>query len=596
MSDIHRKVLELFQEGVDRGASAQALRAEIQDHLARCAACRMDVEIDQRLRAEAALRWPAALEPQRSAGEMLSAMQAEKDGKMHRQLILKPLRAAAWAALAILLVLGLYWVIANLRPQPAALPIPTRVETATPPPETATPTPGSGEAGFSKTPLEPFATSPDMTGRGLWSPDSKWFFYDLVETGEDPLSDRRVTTINFLDPASGEICQADQTLLGQWSLSNIARWLPGDRLLIVLADQMQPPGERPLRAEDQGAKVYTPCGETLSLDDRFPEAVLSMPFLLNEGTFVALQGETHYWLLDPAALVSHQLDEPLPSSDDRLAWSPSGDQLAIYQPAAPGDQATSGMLTLLDAESGAVVKTIELASGGEVAMIDWLQEDTIYVWTFSEKGPLLVDLAGAAPRVIRVLPDWFGLDLVYPNDFAADASVADESAGTYHIAFKVNTASDHATYLYHSESGEVEKLPVEGSTYLIFPDGDFEPLFLTEDGPTYTDEFDLVWVDDADKGVQHLRVAGHATRNYPILWPRLLSNGSQIAFASSQGVSLVSIPDGKLLSFWSLEGGGDPSGRPALSPDGRFLSVPAWVPDAQPPNPGGLFYMIPLEP
>jgi hypothetical protein len=595
MSDIHRSVFELFQKGVDRGVPVQALRLEFQEHLAGCPQCRLDIEIEQRLPAEAASDRLAALEPQRPAGEMLAAMLAGRDGKMHRPQILKPLQVVAWTALAVLLVLGLYWVIANLRPQPAAPPIATGVETATPPPEAATPTPEPGEAVFQKTPLEPFATSVDPAGRGLWSPDSKWFFFDLVETGPDPLSDRRVTTINFLDPATGEICQSGQTFLGQWALSNIARWLPGNRLIIVLADQMQPPGERPLMAEDQGAKVYTPCGETLSLKDRFPEAVLSMPTLLKEGSWVVLQGETHYWLLDPQALSARRLEQPLPGPDDRLAWSPSGEQLAIYRPDVPGDQARAGTITLLEASSGTVVSTIELAPGGEVALMDWFREDTIYVWAFFEKGPLLVDLAGAEPRVVRVLPELFGLDLVYPDDFAADSSVADETSGAYHIAFKVNTAADKTTYLYHSESGAVEKLPVEGNTYLIFPDGDLEPLFLTEDGPTYTDEFDLVWVDEPAKGIRHLRVAGHTPRDYPILWPRLLSDGSQIAFASTQGVSLVSIPDGQLVNFWSLEGGGEPS-RPVLSPDGRFLSVSAWVQDTQPPNPGGLFYLIPLEP
>jgi hypothetical protein len=231
---------------------------------------------------------------------------------------------------------------------------------------------------------------------------------------------------------------------------------------------------------------------------------------------------------------------------------------------------------LLDAESGEVVRTIDLPAAGEVSLLDWLLDETIYVWLFSEAGagPVLVDLAGSEPRVITVLPELFGLDLVYPDEFSADTSVADESAGTYHIAFKLNTASDKATYLYHSESDQVEKLPVEGHTYLIFPDGDLEPLFLAEDEPTYTDEFDLVWVDEPEKGIQHLSVAGHTPRDYPILWPRMVPDGSKIAFASSQGVSLVSIPEGQLLGFWKLEGGGDP--RPAVaSPDSRFLVVSA---------------------
>ena len=49
---------------------------------------------------------------------------------------------------------------------------------------------------------------------------------------------------------------------------------------------------------------------------------------------------------------------------------------------------------------------------------------------------------------------------------------------------------------------------------------------------------------------------GHQPRNYPNLFPRYLPEKSQLAFASSQGVSLVSIPDGEMIAFWELAGGG----------------------------------------
>lgn len=580
MSDIHRSAFERFQKGVDRGVPVRELRAGLQEHLASCPDCRRDIDIHQGLRAEAALRSPATLKPRRPAGETLAAMAAEMQAKRRRQLVFRPLRVAVWVALVILMVLGANWAIANLRPQPAVTPVPSEIEEVVPPPEQATPTPVSGDTELQKTPLVPFATGADLAGRGLWSPDGQWFFFDLVEAGEDPLSDRRVTTANFLDPATGEVCRQDQEFLGPVNLSDQARWLPDGRLLLV--------------SQDEGAQVLAPCGETLSLADRFSEPILSLPARDSESRYALLQGESRYWLLDTGTLNARPLEGLLPAEQDRQAWSPSGEQLAIYQP-APGDQATGGQITLLDAESGEVVRTIELPAAGEVSLLDWLLDETIYVWIFSETGPVLVDLAGSEPRVITVLPELFGLDLVYPDEFSADTSVADESAGTYHIAFKVNTASDKATYLYHSESGQVEKLPVEGHTYLIFPDGDLEPLFLSEDEPTYTDEFDLVWVDEAEKGIQHLSVAGHTPRDYPILWPRMVPNGSQIAFASSQGVSLVSIPDGQLLHFWSLEGGGDP-GRSVASPDSRFVVVSAQTRNADGSAAGSAFYLIPVEP
>jgi hypothetical protein len=77
-------------------------------------------------------------------------------------------------------------------------------------------------------------------------------------------------------------------------------------------------------------------------------------------------------------------------------------------------------------------------------------------------------------------------------------------------------------------------------------------------------------VDDPQKPTQTLEAVGHTPRNYPILWPRLLPGRAQIALGSSQGVSLVSLPDGELLNFWSLESEGEPNPSLHASPDGRF--------------------------
>ena len=581
MSDIHRRTFELFQNGVDRRTPLRELRAGLQDHLASCPQCQMDIEIDQGLRAEAASRWPAALKPKRPAAETLVAMRAAADRKVLRQEIFKPLRVVAWIALAILFILGLNWAVANLRPQPATTPQPTDVRQVAPPPQGITPTPQPGELELPKTPLEPFATGAELLGRGLWSPDSKWFFFDLARAGEDPRSDRRVTAASFLDPASGEICQQDQEYLGPVNLSNQARWLPDGRLLIF--------------AQDEGVQVLAPCGETISLDDRFSEPILSIPIMQeHEEQYILLQGERQYWLLDSQTLDVRPLEGFLPGTEDRQAWSPSGEQLAIYQPGT-GDPPGPAQLTLLDAASGETLRTVELPPYPQMPMLLWLLDDTLYMYTFSENSPTLVDLSGSEPQIIKVLPELFGLNLAYPDEFSSDTVVADPSTGAYHIAFKVNTADDRATYLYHSESDQIERLPVESHTYLIFPDGDFEPLFSAQEELAYVDEFDLIWVDDAAKDIQHVSVAGHTPRSYPILWPHWIPGRQAVAFASSQGVSLVSIPGGQVLGFWSLEGGGD-ANRPMASPDGRFVVVATSTLSQDQSTSSSAYYLIPVEP
>jgi hypothetical protein len=89
--------------------------------------------------------------------------------------------------------------------------------------------------------------------------------------------------------------------------------------------------------------------------------------------------------------------------------------------------------------------------------------------------------------------------------------------------------------------------------------------------PPAGDAYELIWVDAPDAGSQFITVQGHLPRNYPNLFPRYLPESSQLAFNSSQGVSLVSIPDGETLGFWELAGGGGyssyvvpPSAFPAL--------------------------------
>lgn len=605
MSDIHRVFFERFQKGIDRGVPFPELRTELQEHLDGCPECRLDLNLHRELRAEAALRWPKDLEPRRPTSATLAAMEAEMDRNRRRRLVFKSLSAAGWIVLVILLVLGANWAIANLRPQPAVTAEPTQQQQFIPPVEVATPTPGSGDADSPKTPLEPIALGVSTPGRGLWSPHSRWVFFGLVESGEDPRSDRRVTTLNFLDVESGELCRQPQTLLGVIAVDNLVRWLPDNRLLFAswwAAPADENPAEQPPQDGPQvfvsgtpGVYLFTPCeDDLLSLNDLFSEAILAMPPTVNQGRYTLLQGESRYWLLDSESLSARPLEGLLPGMEDRVVWSPSGDRLAVYHP-EPSEPVARGQISLLDAGSGEVTQTIELPSVGEVLQLDWLVDEALFVWDYSEMGPWLVDLSGEQPRVISVLPELFDLDLAHPDQFSTSSSVGDPSSGTYHIAFKVNTAEDKATYLYHSETGELEVLPLEGHTFLIYLDGDLEPLFLAEDEPAYTDEFELVWVDDPEKGITHLSVEGHTPRDYPILWPRLVPGGSQIAFASSQGISLVSIPDGQLLEFWELQG---PSGYPVLaaaSPDGRYLSIAGSDLNATPPEPGGAFYLIPLE-
>jgi hypothetical protein len=611
MNDIHRTAFEFFQKGIDEGQADQKAGGVLGSHLATCPECQLDVRLYQGLQAEAALHWPEAAQPARSARELLDVLDAQQARNRRIQKVADPIRVAAWIILMVFFVLAINWAIANLRQEPAVTPSPTEEEQFAPPPVIATPTPRPSEGELQKIPLEPFARGGEAVERGIWSPDGSYLFFELSELPDGPLAGRSYSTLNFLHPESGEICQLPQKLLDFISLANLARWLPENRVLFVPVWAVPPedePGDSVPPDEpdafftgESGVYALTPCdAEPLDLSDRFSEPVFSLPAWNEHGPLFLLQGQSQYWLLDGNTLDARPIENPAPSSggEDRQSWSPSGEQLAIIQP-DPQRYGERSILHVFEVETGQVVRTVEIPYGEEfnTPIIEWLLEDTIYVWAFGEAGPLLVDFSREDPVITAVLPGLFGLDLAYPDEFMA-ATVAADEAGKYHIAFKVNTPSDKSTYLYHSETGQVEEFTTNANTLFLFPDGDFESLPRAEDEAGRADEFELVWVDDPIQEPELLVVEGHIPRSYPALRPRRVPDQSKIIFASGQGVSVISILGGQLEGFWSLESEGGVPFLPevSVSPTGEFAVVSAAIQfeDGSPWR--SAFYLIRLEP
>jgi hypothetical protein len=70
-----------------------------------------------------------------------------------------------------------------------------------------------------------------------------------------------------------------------------------------------------------------------------------------------------------------------------------------------------------------------------------------------------------------------------------------------------------------------------------------------------------------------LHLSGHVPRENPFLHLAYLPQASQIVAASAQGISLVALPDGEMVAYWTLAGDGF---GPWLSvaPDGSaFVAV-----------------------
>jgi hypothetical protein len=144
----------------------------------------------------------------------------------------------------------------------------------------------------------------------------------------------------------------------------------------------------------------------------------------------------------------------------------------------------------------------------------------------------------------------------------------------YHIVAHVNQPDDKSIYLYHGESGRVEKLAGEHQVMMIFPGEQSMSLVPWQDGSTVEDGYDFVWIDRPEQPQVHLQVTGHTPRNSTYLPSRLLPDGTRMLFGSTQGISLVSLPGGESLAFWLLAGAEEAT-LPTLdlAPNGRILAA-----------------------
>ncbi|MCL5995983.1 MAG: hypothetical protein M1546_08000 [Chloroflexi bacterium] len=369
--------------------------------------------------------------------------------------------------------------------------------------------------------------------------------FGLPETAEG----QRRMTVHFLDTTVGRVCHANVSFplepeMVEPGLRARHAWLPSGRLLLIMR-----PGE---------VVTLAPCEASVEdLSGHYTDAFSRVAASDRSGNHLLLRSETAYWVVDGATLQARQTAVRPNEYEfhwDRYAFSPSGERLAIAR--LNGRDSTGGStLYLLTAGAGDLVQSLSLdvASDQSAPMVEWLTNDELLL---HGPGALnIVDFRSDPPTIRNVLRDIFNLDIAYPNDISAMMSCGDRAGKGYHVAVRVNHPRDKALYLYHAETGSSETLHPEGHALLICPDGQRGDLQQREDNPTYRDEYELIWVDAPGKPVSHFAVQGHTPRNYPMLHVTYLPVSDQLAFGSSQGVSLNALPGGETLAFWTLGGG-----------------------------------------
>jgi WD40 repeat protein len=409
-----------------------------------------------------------------------------------------------------------------------------------------------------RTPAQPLFRSRFIT-LGTWSPDGGYLCFGALDITED----RSSVVLHFLHAESGEVCRAERHLPMKTDWHRQTAWLPDGRLLFLSTK-----GEMAL---------LTPCVAGVErLTGRYPATFDQVAAYEGMSGRILLESEGAFWILDGVSLEARQIPgvspNPYDAHWDHYAWSPDGEHLAISR-LNGRDRTEESTLYLVAGDTGEVVHRLplEYASDQQAPWVEWLAKDELL---YHGGGVLaIVNFRSHSPRMVDVLKDIFALDIDYPREISSMASVVHPAGGHYTLAVRVNHPRNQNLYLYHSETDSVVILQHEVHTLLFFPKGEWEQLPKWEDPPTYRDEYELVWVD-TPRDARRLVVQGHTPRDTPHLLVRYLPQSSQAVFSSSQGVSLVSVPDGELLRFWELAGGEDSSHTYVrVSPNGEGLVV-----------------------
>jgi hypothetical protein len=322
--------------------------------------------------------------------------------------------------------------------------------------------------------------------------------------------------------------------------------------------------------------VLEPCGDKVEHLQGVEGLVLSR-FIPSQSPTerILFQTREAFYLLQPGAKQLQRIPgvQPTPydAHSDSAAWSPHGERLAIahLNSRDPKDGIT---LYLIDGATAQVSasQALDLASEQSAPFIEWLNNEKLLL-----HGPnalIMLDFSTTPPRQVNVIRDLFHLTLAYPDQVSSMSSVTALDGSGYHLLVWANLPADQRLYIYHSENDQLSVLRPRSPAILVFPDGQWERMTQLQPNLPTADQVEFDWVDSTAAPLT-IPISGHLPRGYPSLDVRYLPQTSRLLLASSNGVSLLSFPEGELLHFWETGSGRDTAPWLNLSPDEKTALI-----------------------
>ncbi len=405
---------------------------------------------------------------------------------------------------------------------------------------------------------------------GSWSPDGNYFSYtDLGSFGE-PGPDQAIKSLSLLDTRTGETCPSIQETLSftQTEFGSVPEGIDlcertlwsGDNHLLYIS----PAGD---------LLALTPCGDASNnWSVSLPDSIVSFSQSNSAGASqIVLKGEKAYWLLTPSTHQSLKLE--LPSPVERMeisfAWSDWVPKL-ISSRIEDRQGKMWIILESIDTVTGSVSLITEILASAELenkdpmsAGIERISKDQISI-TDSLTGSKIYNISSKTIQVANPLSDLFGIEPPDIQEVNGWGSVGD------HEILDIGGIAGGQYYIYHPESGKVDKYSLDTPLLIVFPNGEGGIVQSSESSVPSNNTYKVILVDSGLDPYE-LVVKGF-TRQDTWAFATILPDAQRVMFSSEEGISLVDLMSGEILNFWVFENQAQYIDFTTwLSPDGKTV-------------------------